>query len=353
MTAKTERYVGIQVLRGVAALLVTLHHFCLTTVHYGDTAIPGIGFMAEWGQCGVDIFFCISGFVMLLAISSASNPLDFLTRRAIRIYPTYWAASALFALAILVIALAKTGAPNNPLFDWGYLFRSFLLWPSISPADGSEMPLLEQGWTLSYELLFYLLVAAFVRPLRSLGISVTCITVAFAVLNVFTGMLADPAARAFFSNPIYFEFILGAGVFLVARSWRGLGAPILFAGFVLLTFRAQPTARVIAWGVPAALILYGVVVLEGKFRYPKALVLLGDSSYSLYLTHGFLTYAYGAALKRGYFVGVAPKAVVIASGALAAVGFGIAFWAFVERPVTARLNALHRVTKTHHSALTS
>lgn len=352
--AQREKFVGVQVLRGAAAILVTLHHFCLTTVNYGTPSeFPAVEFMAEWGQSGVDIFFCISGFVMLVAANRNAgrgfDPIDFIGRRAIRIYPLYWIATSLFIALILALNTIKLGthaAMNLPLFAAEYIAKSYLLWPAENPVDGSVMPILAQGWTLTYELYFYLFVSLFAWKFRKPSSAVFAISAAMiSACLIGSELFSSKAARYFLSNPIFLEFILGACVFLVTRKYRPAGGVLLAVGVaLLLTGSYLGNGRVVSWGVPSAMILYGVVSIEGKFRYPAMLVLIGNASYSLYLTHGFLTYVYGSALKRGFFGQPLHQGIAIAAGTALAILTSIVFYILVERRMTDRLNDLYRRT---------
>ena len=120
------------------------------------------------GNAGVDLFFVISGFVMVYAsermFGRAGGQLQFITRRLIRIVPLYWLVTPLY----LVMALAI------PAFEKSYSVASvvasylFIPWPRL---DGIMQPLVGQGWTLNYEMFFYAIFAAAILAPRRIAVA--------------------------------------------------------------------------------------------------------------------------------------------------------------------------------------
>ena len=158
-----QSIVAIQVLRALAATAVVCAHFQmdLGRLLNARDALPDL----TLGHAGVDLFFVISGFVMVYAsepmFGRAGGSWQFMTRRLIRIVPVYWLASTLY----LVMALAI------PVFEKSYSTASvvasylFIPWPRL---DGIMQPLVGQGWTLNYEMFFYAIFAMAVSaPRRS------------------------------------------------------------------------------------------------------------------------------------------------------------------------------------------
>jgi len=141
-------------MRGIAALLVVLFHLTLSApeAHYGF----------ELGVTGVDLFFIISGFVILMTVQKAKHWTDFVVSRISRIYPTYWACVTFTAILLLL-------TQHSPWlwFIWKYginmtMFQVYLHVPDI---DGPY-------WTMIIEMLFYifmlgLLVTKKTKPGRS------------------------------------------------------------------------------------------------------------------------------------------------------------------------------------------
>ena len=144
---------NIQIARGLAALVVFLFHFHeIETIYSDDVLTPSF---FQFGRMGVDLFFVISGFLMIYISGHLAPGLDtarnFLIRRIFRIYPLYW----FVTLSVLAVYFAsdKTmfdgvvrGAPN--------ILSSLLLVPDM------QDPIIRAGWTLLHEVYFYAVFAA-------------------------------------------------------------------------------------------------------------------------------------------------------------------------------------------------
>ena len=119
---------SIQVLRAVAAIAVLTLHAANEKVSFlgGDPA-PFKNFVL--GAAGVDLFFVISGFVMVYSSESlfgrADGPLSFFLRRLARIAPLYWAVT----IAIILYIYAAHGATLWTIYSPASLVASFLFWP--------------------------------------------------------------------------------------------------------------------------------------------------------------------------------------------------------------------------------
>lgn len=341
-------------LRGAAAIMVTAFHFCLTAQQYGSADDnPIYNFLLTSGLAGVDIFFCISGFVMMVTATRGGGtqlaPVNFLVRRAIRILPLYWLATSAFIVLVLAVNAMKSGiggALALPELDPGYLMKSYLLWPARNPADHALMPFVEQGWTLSYEIVFYLLFALTAWRFRRPVVVVAVLFAAMlATIYANPSLSSTPEMLEFFSNKIVFEFAMGAAVFVVAQRWHRFGFICLAGGTALLcglSYLIPNAEREFYWGIPAALLIYGLVATEGNWRYPRLLRVIGDASYSLYLTHGMVTYLYGGLLKRGVLGLSGHPNLAIAAGCVLAVLLGLGVYRWIERPLTDALNRRHR-----------
>lgn len=335
---------NLQVMRAVAALLVVIHHFLLINHDSGHGGIANFRYLAELGACGVDLFFCISGFVMLgsIAKKASFSASEFAIGRIIRIVPVYWVATTLFIALVALNNIMKSGfdaAMAGPLFSPNYILSSYLLIPNYNPISNAIQPFLVQGWTLSYELYFYalLMCAAVIAKGRSVRI------VVLGSLFLACGMLSKSlggVAGEFLSNSIVLEFVMGMLIFLIARRTKAFGgtAVVLGLAFLAATAFLKVENRVILWGIPAAFVLYGFVALEGAIPVPKLFKAIGDASYSLYLTHGVLTYVYGGLIKKGWFASATKQNMAVLVGSVAAVLVAFMFYRFVERPLLERFN---------------
>lgn len=328
---------NIQALRAIAAYMVVFVH--LPTVGGWANAEP-LG-------AGVDIFFVISGFIMAFTTQGGGAPGDFLARRAARIAPLYW----ILTLVAFAVALTAPGAGARLGELAGELVRSLAFIP-YARADGIVHPLLSVGWTLNYEMFFYLafgLLLAVGSPLRR----ALALTALFAAL-VAAGLVLAPTGTAgrFYTDPIILEFVLGVWVHALYRAQPGLhpGHAIIRAAGLILAFRMADHLiaprlpelwilrnRLVLDGVPAAILVYYAAVSEKARPLPLPAFVReqGDASYSIYLIHPLAIALFTKALWRVTTPGPA-TAILAMLVVLVLVGVG-GVWAHrhVERPLTA------------------
>jgi exopolysaccharide production protein ExoZ len=118
---------------------------------------------ARIGAAGVDLFFIISGFIIVYAseplFGKPAGPQVFFLRRLIRIAPLYWTVTAFFIVLFLASpnGFAATIAASNTSI--GAIIASFMFLPFARP-DGTMFPLHSVGWTLNYEVFFYVIFEA-------------------------------------------------------------------------------------------------------------------------------------------------------------------------------------------------
>jgi len=269
---------SIQYLRGIAALSVALFH--LYPIFFNQTPNP----LAS-GAAGVDIFFVISGFIMWhVAQSKEPTPFDFLSHRLVRVVPLYWTIT-------LVLAISATLKPNlfpldNPSLI--HIFKSMLFVPHGASPEGR--PLVSQGWTLNYEMLFYAFFSiALCLPRNSRSAALYSTFLTFAILGI-----AFKSNSYFFNwvtNSIILEFIFGIGVAQAYQNKRLVPRlpAYLFIGcslsVIYLSDGAYP--RVVVFGLPSAIIVWSMLSIEriGNLKPQRILLELGSISYSLYLVH--------------------------------------------------------------------
>jgi len=348
--------INIQFLRMVAAMLVVFYH---TSAHVGSAgAEQGVFFALSEasGFAGVDIFFVISGFIMAHTSFSASGVTGgwaFLRRRAARIYSGYW---PFFLLAIALFAWM-----DQQYLQDARLLRSAILWPAY--------PLLiAVSWTLIFEMFFYLLFTLIIiltdqRRMLLLG----CLLVLMSMVACYSQFVRhayDPGqleyktvAEYYMLSPYLLQFLGGAllaGLLRRPAIWQtpawGIGLLLLGSGLFLTggwinnhyfsgAIEQGYTVfwRVLVFGVPALLILAGLVRMDQcGLRAPvKFSLLTGGASYAIYLSHtlilagmqklGFNDYAAGLggwAMQAAYF------------GLMAAIlAYSVLHYRFIERPL--------------------
>lgn len=279
--------VSIQALRAFAAWLVVFHHFMQVFFDFkADTLVGHL--LSTRGQVGVDIFFVISGFVIYLA--SAGKPIAskrFILDRLIRIVPAYWIFTLLTASIIYFDARVMPVYAVDPIT----LLKSLLFIPAQNPGGFGFYPVLPVGWTLNFEMMFYILFALALCTGRRHRAWVT----ALLVLTL-SGWLAHQSfVSSFYTNPVIYEFLLGIGLAVIYRrgwlpalSGRMLLAPALIAASAtatILWFDDQHPYRWLTWGVPGAALVAAMISMERLFNGNQVLRNLGDWSYSVYLVH--------------------------------------------------------------------
>ena len=332
-----SRFVGIQSLRFIAALMVVLTH----TTHMIGERIFDIGNGNVWreGNAGVDIFFVISGFVMLTSAASlrksASTAFDFIIRRFLRIVPLYWVATTLKLIAVLLIPAATVHSSIDPL----HVIGSYLFLPRYN-VDHDIMPLIGVGWTLMFEMFFYALFATALFLKRS------PIGFIFPVLIALSGLSLlkhqDGGAWQFYLDPILMEFGFGMVAARLIRAGFVIRADVAIAA-ILVAFGAlfvpsemYGSQRAIGWGIPAFVIVTCTAAIEPLLsrHLPRFLTYLGDTSFALYLFHGFYVPMVGIALLR---LGMGDARLAFGVSVAGSIVLGILAHRFVEIPLSSRL----------------
>jgi exopolysaccharide production protein ExoZ len=343
---------NLQILRFLAASLVLFEHaqYESTTRPFIDNSHYRVVDFFFWPG-GVDIFFVISGFIMYTIGSrkfgrpGAST--DFMLRRIIRVVPSYWAFTTLMIIATVVFS----GSVDKGSMSLSDVAFSYLFIPYVN-AYGAYYPVLSLGWTLNYEMLFYVLFAiALCFDLRKgMIFVVACLTV--LGIGGMTGLVKAPVL-AFWFNSIVLEFVLGIGLaWLYQQGWR-LNAPagigLFLTGIVLVMVGKHNHLDITAldyralWlGLPALMMCAGLVMIEQPGPgnpVVRALVFGGNISFALYLSHPFAINIVGLAFKKA---GWDQPALFIATAMIAALCGAAAFYSVVEKPITALLTGYLR-----------
>lgn len=282
---RAEKIDSLQTLRGFAALLVVFHHSKDFAQKYGHenwlTDFLGSGI----GAFGVDIFFVLSGFIMFHTTRDATSARIFLANRIARVAPMYWIVTSILAILLIL----TPGLFSTMRFEpWHYL-KSILFIPHNSPS-GDYLPLLGVGWTLCFEMYFYLAFASLIK-VRSYALAL--LSGYFAIM-VTIGLILPPHENRLLwtlTSTLNLEFAFGialAHIILKIPKIPTLGVLLSATGFLaayLVKDLGGPhVLRGITWGLPATLIMYGFLMMS-NIRFHRAFTVLGDSSYSLYLIH--------------------------------------------------------------------
>ncbi|WP_158811924.1 acyltransferase [Beijerinckia sp. L45] len=353
---------SIQALRAGAALLVTLGHLEHEAASLPSASASGFApILVDLTGAGVDLFFVISGFVMVYAshdlFARPQAARLFLTRRIARIVPIYWLVTSLFLVVMAGSHVLSSAAPT-----FGEIVKSYLFIPYLPQGGDMMQPVYKLGWTLNYEMFFYVVfTGTLVLPQRA---AVAAIAAAFSALVALGLWLAPaPGVLAFWSHPIVLEFVLGAVVALAYRD--GLRFPPVAAGGLLLAglcgfaattllgLDAHGLLRPLLWGLPAALIFVGSVLSLARLpSWPVVgwLVGLGDASYAIYLLHPLIVRGLRVGFDKTHASDVLSPWVFIALGLTLVVPLAMIVHRGIERPLTRRLSRLFGVRPTHLEA---
>lgn len=292
----------IQTLRGLAVLGVVLFHMLSIEEKYsgGDFVLPNF---LQLGQIGVDLFFVISGFVMVMItrerFSIKGETMRFLWGRGARIYPVYW----IYFILVTAVFLAKPSWVNASQGHQLDLVKSFFLLPS------NQLPIVMVAWSLIHELWFYLIFALllnFNKRLLLPALMLWAIIVIFGNLILKTSDLSAYTKIAF--HPYTLEFIIGAivAIFVYSKYSVKVTQKTIIAILV-----AVPVGLVIAhknnvvtdtglirfftFGILFGFLVLSFAMLEIRknIYFPKSLVFIGDISYTVYLSHILILSAIG------------------------------------------------------------
>jgi exopolysaccharide production protein ExoZ len=345
LTKSQSKIPDIQLLRAGAALLVVLCHGSSELLRTPNAAaIPVLELMSNKGLFGVDIFFVVSGFIMFLISNKRLQEVgyagQFLADRIIRIVPLYYLVTTLM---ICVTIFAPEFKHNNPL-NIEYILSSYCFVPTINPITKEYQPILGIGWTLNYEMFFYSIFA--------FGILVFRRRAFYAIIAILIGSYI--IGRVFHVNQIVFqswtksiilEFMFGIFIArLYTSSWRlpGLIAALLVAGGAIVWMSVGPSTggspyRGFIWGVPAALIV-GALVLSSRDRAREkgpvfaSLIVVGDASYSLYLTHLFVMRIFTVIFSHTRLTGIAYTYLYLIVFTLGAICVAVLSYRYFELP---------------------
>ena len=325
-------------LRGLAAALVVVAH---VLEHPLSGPKPNVYLLT--GRFGVEIFFVISGFIIFYIAGNASfNPAHFAVRRLFRIVPLYWLCTSL----VLATVFATPQLYKTTVFDLGHYFSSLFFIPDPDPNNANDWrPIFKLGWTLNYEMFFYSIMLALFWC-KNASIRLYWLTGILSTLVLLACLL--PAAKSvgtFYANLNIIPFLMGVWIaYLFERiQFDGVrtlllgGASVSTLAFYQVNFTDTRTAAGhLAMSVTAALIVLAGLANEKRVASLHAPLLnglkaVGDSSYSLYLTHMFIVGAGWAVINR-----LQPGFVVTAIAALAMIvtALIVAYYSFLylERP---------------------
>jgi exopolysaccharide production protein ExoZ len=342
--SRPPRFLHLQALRAVAASLVVVDHAVNNAIERGVVSATWQPLTYQVGGFGVLIFFVTSGVIMYITaggdFGSAQGAASFARRRVIRVLPLYW-------IATLVIAALHVRS-TSPLA----LVKSLLFIPYAEPGAVEMRPVLGVGWTLNYEMFFYLVFAIGLLFPKRIGLTfIGTVLVGLPVAGVLLDLHSPgqpSTVLGFYTGTIILYFGIGIVLGWLALRFdlgrRSLPVnPIAVAGVVVVAGLAVwQTAGMGAWNdlasdaVKAVFITASVLVCLTKAAETgvasRVFQHAGDASYSTYLFH-LLVVAVVAAAWR--FVGPSPATVVpfVLGAVLAANLAAMVIYRYLEKPM--------------------
>jgi exopolysaccharide production protein ExoZ len=364
-----RKIANIERLRGVAALAVLVCH--IAGHFYGFTRFsPGPEKLFGWlGECGVALFFVISGFCIRLPQARAQHTdgkarldvREFLARRFLRIAPPYWLA---LAASVAVGALIRTEQIDGAHGPWDVVSHILML-HTLTP--GAFLGTNGVFWTIGLEVHFYLAYLLFANRPARVWTAAGLMVLGLVVFGVASRLLVagNPwriVGQEFFLA-LFWQWYLGA---LIADWWvkrpRMAPAGLLWAArtaAVLATLSLglidprvmglHVTGWVLPFGAAAIVILCVTQPARATAESSRLepLNALGRASYSLYLFHPVaLALAAFAVLRLELPVWIGALACLVLSLLLAAASYGL-----IERPLLAWRARLRRAEQTRISGV--
>jgi len=269
---------NLQVLRGFAALNVAFFHIIGTSSSYGF-GVHHLNIFEGWGYSGLDIFFVLSGFIMVyIQRNKEISPAIFFMDRLIRIAPLYW----FLTIIVLIAASISPSIFRSNISD--IKIHSLLSILFMSQYLLGKMPVLFDGWSLEYEMLFYLIISlALLFKKKNITYLFTVTLISLLIIFNLLGIVA-------------FEFIFGiflGNIFLYSKKNINIHFFCLFIGLILYiltlaVFRLDGgiyTHRIFLFGLPASLVIFGLLGISQI--HEGFLTKLGDASFSIYLIQVF------------------------------------------------------------------
>jgi exopolysaccharide production protein ExoZ len=362
--ATMPKLYNLQILRTMAASLVVVDHAYLTLIHRGLPLQQYTEPAILAGNLGVAAFFVISGLIMMRQsadrFGAPGSWLLFAQHRLVRIVPMYW-------IATLVWFVAKQVWHNPTGHAKAQILLSLFFIPDVYAENGVLQPILELGWTLNYEMSFYLLFTLCLLFRRRIGVALlvgvpfALIVVRWTLSNLGAAQVSPAghplvAIRGFYTNSIIHLFalgvLLGFAEIKFTAFWRRIRLPIspalLMLAPTILIF-AMPTvygnmrSGPLSWFAVLVVVLCSLVALDRPGWFNRSLVLLGDASYSTYLFHLWaLIWVLNPVLQRhaSWTATPAHAAILAVICVICANILGLLIHLAVERPITRSLRKI-------------
>ncbi len=289
---RKTRFEELDALRGLTAIMVVFFHFTMGR-NQAD-----LGF--KLGTTGVDLFFIISGFVILLSLEHVEKSGQFIINRISRLYPTYWASATITFSILLIHGIYKMDFSNVSIVQYLGNMTMFQFYFKIPNLDGPY-------WTMIIEMLFYIFMVIIfqfklLKYLNSIGVILTILivlTTHFQIDNIWV-------RRLFYGVPILqFWPLFFAGILfykIIKKNINqtrhyGMIMLCLISQIILFDYSGRSKGFIDFWEYAFMLIFYFslfILFVNGRLKFiiSKPSLFLGKISFSLYLIHQMISIGY-------------------------------------------------------------
>ena len=291
--AGSSRMLPLEGLRAIAVTLVFVQHYCMQFITYGhlsgltlNIAIIGRNF----GNCGVELFFVLSGFLIYGILLRRRPPFfDFMGRRLQRLYPAFLVSVVLGVIIDFWRPIPKI--PGDFTNAVTYLAENLLFLPGLLPMDAVSAP----NWSLSYEWWFYTTATLLFSVL---GLARLRPAARISIILAFAAVLLGLSANNVPNVPVRGLCLLAGMLLAEAKAAKlpplsgGLGVGLGFSAFIAYNWVLPPVwigALLLAFGFS----LVCCVAVDNRSIFSTWLTWsplrhFGNMSYSYYLVHGFV-----------------------------------------------------------------
>lgn len=330
---KAGRLSMVQVSRGIAILFVLIGH--LNILYYSKFQYDWF-YMGRWERTGgVDFFFIVTGFMIYYLyhrhIGIQSKAREFLLKRLIRIYPLLW------IFTIVTIILFRLFPSLGKGYTTEEIVKSLILFPM-------KEPIISSAWSLSHVMFFYLLFASFMFSPRVFK----PILIGWALATVFIELVFPEVASFLFSFSTL-EIVCGSLVAYLMLNYK-LGYSTLmiilgFAGYLFVwmnnVYEFAAIHAPLLYCLFSMLIMLGISIKDRKVReIPKSLSLMGDASYSIYITHGPFLQLYIIIFQKLHVIGTLGYFLSMCLVILCTVLSACAVYKLIEKPMSKKLRSM-------------
>ncbi|MCK5696529.1 MAG: acyltransferase [Gammaproteobacteria bacterium] len=339
-----DKIKNIQSLRGIAVLLVVLFHLLNIEQKYGGSEHILPNFF-QFGMFGVDLFFVISGFVMVAITRGKfqvfNESLKFLYHRIARIYPLYWIYTSLLFIVFFLQPMLINNAQGNQVD----ILSSFLLIPS------HILPLVVVGWSLIHEMYFYIIFFLILLLIPEKYLRYMLLIWGFFVLIMNNYWISNNPIIQVISHPLTFEFLGGCfiaifyfqkevhisnKILLILTLFSITVSLLSFLYYQKMTASIIPLGwwRIIIFGLPALLLVYCAIIAEKNgYIIHSSLLLIGNASYSIYLSHVLTLSVFGRIWSLFSIDSIIDNIIIIPILIILVLGVGFLSYLILEKPL--------------------